>query len=71
MASGSKLILRFGTTSGEKNFTFNYGDEESTSANIKALGAAIISNGSIFRFVPLTFISAKVEVTTTTEFNIS
>lgn len=71
MAAGTKLIMRFGTMSGEKNFTFNYGDAETTASTIKTLGTAIIANGSIFRFVPMTFLSAKVQVTTEHEFDIS
>lgn len=71
MAAGSKLILRFGTMSGEKNFTFNYGDAETTASAVKALGTAMIANGSIFRFPPLTMISAKAQVTTETTFDIS
>lgn len=70
MAAGSKLILRFGTTSGEKNFTYNYGNSQAPAMDVKAAMQAMIANGSIFKYPPLTAISAKVEVTTSTEFNI-
>ena len=71
MAAGTKVILRFGTTSGEKNFTFNYGDASTAISDVKALMTAMITNGSIFRYPPLTAISAKAQVTTETEFDIS
>lgn len=71
MAAGTKLILRFGTTSGEKNFTFNYGDANTAVSDIKALMNAMIANGSIFRYPPVTAISARAQVTTETTFDIS
>lgn len=71
MAASSKLILRFGTTSGEKNFSYNYGNAEATSVSIKNAMQAFIDNGSIFKYPPLTMISAKVQLTTETEFDLS
>lgn len=71
MAAGTKLILRFGTASGEKNFTYNYGNASATSASVKNAMNAMIENGSIFRYVPLTKISAKAQVTSETEFDLS
>lgn len=71
MAAGTKLILRFGTTSGEKNFTYNYGNASATSASIKAAMNAMISNGSIFKYQPLTMISATAQVTSETQFDLS
>ena len=71
MAAGTKLVLRFGTMMGEKNFSYNYGDEEADTSDIKAAMQAIITNGSIFRNPPLTPISAKCVVTSETEFDIS
>lgn len=71
MASGTKLIFRFGTTSGEKNFTYNYGDDDASSANIKAAMQAMITNGAIFKYPPLTAISAKYVITTEGEFDLS
>lgn len=71
MAAGTKLILRFGTTSGEKNFTYNYGNDEATTSSIKAAMNAIIANGSIFKYVPLTIISATSQVTTERQFDLS
>lgn len=71
MAVGTKLILRFGTTSGEKNFTYNYGNSEATSANVKSAMQAMIDNGSVFKYPPLTMISAKTQITTEAEFDLS
>lgn len=71
MAAGTKLVLRFGTTSGEKNFTFNYGNANAANTDVKTLMNAIITNGSIFRYPPLTAISAKAQVTTETTFDLS
>lgn len=71
MAAGTKLILRFGTTSGEKNFTYNYGNAEATALSVKTAMQAMIDNGSIFKYPPLTMISAKAQVTSETEFNLS
>lgn len=63
MASSRKLILRFGTTSGEKNFTYNYAGDNLSSAGVKSAMNAMIENGSVFKYPPLTRISAKVQVT--------
>lgn len=71
MAAGVKLILRFGTTSGEKNFTYNYGNEEADASDVNALMDAMIANGAIFRYPPLTKISAKAQITTETSWVIS
>lgn len=71
MAAGSKLILRFGTASGEKNFSYNYGNSSAPASDVKAAMNAMIANGSIFKYPPLTIISAKVEVTSVTEFDLS
>lgn len=71
MAAGTKLILRFGTASGEKNFTYNYGDSSALSSDVKTAMNTMITNGSVFKYPPLTAISAKVQVTTETEFDLS
>lgn len=71
MAASSKLILRFGTTSGEKNFTYNYGDASTSASDVKTAMNTMIENNSIFKYPPLTIISAKVQVTSETEFDLS
>lgn len=71
MAAGTKLILRFGTSSGEKNFTYNYANSSALASDVKAAMNAMIANGDIFRYKPLTIISAKAQVTSETEFDLS
>lgn len=71
MAAGTRLVLRFGTTSGEKNFTYRYGNAEALASDVKSLMETMITNGSIFKYPPLTIISAKAEVTSETTFNVS
>lgn len=71
MAESMKLILRFGTTSGEKNFTYNYASSTATAAQVKTVMQTMITNGEIFKYPPLTIISAKRQVTTETEFDLS
>lgn len=66
----TKLILRFGTTSGEKNFTYNYGNASALASDIKRAMQTMITNGSIFKYPPLTIISAKAQTTTETEFDL-
>lgn len=70
MAAGTKLILRFGTTSGEKNFTYNYGNASATVQDVRNAMQTMIDNNDIFQYPPQTMISAKVQVTTETEFNL-
>ena len=65
MASGTRLVLGFKTSSGRSMIlTYNYARPSSSLANIKALMNGIIANGSIFNTVPVEAVSAK-EVTTT------
>lgn len=70
MAAGTKLILRFGTTSGEKNFTYNYGNASATVHDVRNAMQTMIDNNDIFQYPPLTMISAKVQVTTESDFNL-
>lgn len=71
MAAGTKMILRFGTLSGEKNFTYNYGNSEALASDVKTCMQTMITNGSIFKYPPTTIISAKCQVTTESEFDLS
>lgn len=70
MAAGTKLILRFGTMSGEKNFTYNNINTSSSAAAIKAAMNTMIANGSIFRYPPMTIISAVAQVVTETVYDL-
>lgn len=63
MAAGTKLQLTFDTMGGSKTHTFNYAQPNSGTVNVKALGQAMINNGSIYTYPPLRLTAAK-EVTT-------
>ena len=67
----SKIVLTFSTTEGEKNFSYNYANPDATSANVKALGTALITNGSIFTTPPLELKAAKLVTTTEDDYDIS
>jgi len=67
----SRLVLEFTTSSGDKSFSFNYADPQVTSADVKALAQAMITNGDIYETVPLTIKSAKIVTTTTTMYDLS
>lgn len=62
MASYQKLVLRFGTTSGEKSFSYNYANDDVDPADVKTAMNTMITNGSIFKYPPMTIISAKVQI---------
>lgn len=66
-----RLVLEFYDS--ERNtvtMTYNYADEEVTTANVRALVNGIISNGSIFQKVPVSAKSAKLVQTTESEFQL-
>ena len=71
MAAGVKLQLKFGTMAGEKTWTFSRAKENVTTAQVKALMNAMITNGTIYQEPPLTKRSAKVIVTTEDAFDLS
>ncbi len=64
MAAGTKLQLRFDTMSGSRTWTFNYAKSGPTAVQVKALGAAMISNGSILSDQPVRLTEAKTVTTT-------
>lgn len=70
MAAGTQLKLQFDTLSGTKTWTYNYAKANATVANVKALGAAMIANGEIYTNPPLVLKSAKVVVTSETEYDL-
>lgn len=70
MASGNTLKMQFDTLSGTKTWSFKYAKAAATTANVKALGTAMISNGEIYTNPPLVLKSAKMVVTTETEYDI-
>lgn len=61
-----KLILTMETSNGDKNFTYNYVNDEPTVAQVKAACTALVTNGNIFENVPTAAKAAKL-VTTTEE----
>lgn len=67
----SKIVLTFGTSGGDKNFSYNYANSDTTTETVKALGTAIVTNGSIFEDVPSALKAAKVVTTTEEEYDLS
>ena len=68
----AKLKLEF-YDSNSKAFsqTYNYAAQNATTANVKALMQAIITNGSIFATVPEEMKNAVLIVTTETTYDLS
>lgn len=71
MAVTSTLKLRMGTLSGEKTFSFKYADRDVTSANVKALAQAMITNGEVYKYPPQVLTSATIEVLDSSNIDIS
>ena len=71
MASGAKLQLKFGTLSGVKTWSFSYADTEVTQSDVVTAMQAMIDNGSIYQYPPLTADSAKIVITTESDFDVS
>lgn len=71
MASTTKGVLTFSTANGDKNFSYPEFDPEASTARVKALGAAIVANGSIFENVPTAFTAAKIVTTEEQEYDLS
>ena len=59
-----KLKLKMGTIDGEKTFSFPNAKMSPTKAQVKTLAQALITNGSIYKYVPLEARQAWIEVTT-------
>lgn len=75
MATTRKLQLKFGTTYGTKTWTFSNLSSSVTpsgsKAAIKTLMQTMITNGSIYKYPPLTLDSANVIETTTGSVDLS
>lgn len=71
MAESAKLVLKFGTLSGVKTWNFSLADPDAEQATVVAAMQAMINNGSIYKYPPLTAESASVQVTTSTDFDVS
>lgn len=63
MASGVALKMKFDTMRGSRTWTYNNANTQATAVQVKALGQAMITNGSIYEAVPVKLVSA-VQVTT-------
>jgi hypothetical protein len=72
MASGTKIVFSFGNANGNTiNYSYNYGDDDATTAHVKAAMNSMITNGVIFKNVPATIKGAKAVITTESEFDLS
>lgn len=64
MASGTVLKMKFDTMAGSKTWTFKYAKPSAGAAAVKALGAAMIANGSIYAHPPVALTEAREVITT-------
>lgn len=71
MASGTKLELVFGTSSGSVTMNFNYADPDASTEDVTALMNGIIANGAIFEKVPTSIKSASIVEITETILNVT
>ena len=70
MASGVALKLKFDTMRGSRTWTYKNAKPSATTQQVKALGQAMIDNGSIYESVPVTLVSAVQVVTEETIYNL-
>ena len=54
-----------------RSFSYKYADEDVSSSDVRAAATAIITNGSIFTYVPVRMKSAKTVTTTEVEYDLS
>ena len=66
-----KLVLEFLANGSTVKYSYNYAKPEATTANIKALMAGMITNGSIFENPPLEAKAAKLVTTDEEAFDLS
>lgn len=69
--AGTSLQMKFGTTHGDKTWTFNYAKADTSVATIKNLGQVMIANGEIFYNRPLSLESAELVTTSVTQVDVS
>lgn len=67
----SSLILKFGTLSGEKTWTFAQANPEVSTATVKNIMDTMITNGSIYKYPPLSKVSAKLRTVDEESFDLS
>lgn len=66
--AGTQLQLKFGTMSGEKTWTFKNVKDDITVTQVKNAMDTMITNGSVYKYPPLTKVSAQKVVTQVTNF---
>ena len=71
MASTTNLKLKFGTMYGEKTWTIKYANTNPSAEQIANAMNTMITNGSIYKYPPLTKVSAEIVTTTTQEVDVS
>ena len=71
MATTTKIVLTMETSNGDKSFSYNYASSTATTASVKAVGTALVTNGDIFENVPTALKAAKLVTTNEAEFDLS
>lgn len=73
MASDStRLVIEYSTSAGTKRtYGIKYADADVTTARVKALGQALITNASLFAEPPSEINAAYIEVKTITQYDLS
>lgn len=72
MAVGTKIVFEFyNEAGGAISFSYNYGDEEAETSDIKTAMNTMITNKAIFRNQPTAIRGAKAVVTSETTFDLS
>lgn len=67
----STLKMKFGTMAGNKTFSVRYSKNNPTAQQVKTVMETMITNGSIYKYPPLTIDSATVETKTTSSLDVS
>lgn len=72
MADGTKLQLTFrDATAATRKWNFSNADNSVTRQEVKALMQGMITNGSIYKYPPVTAVSAHLVTTSTEPINIT
>lgn len=71
MASTTNLKLKFGTMYGEKTWTIKYAAAVPSAQQVNTAMDTMITNGSIYKYPPLTKVSAQIVTTTTQDISVS
>lgn len=71
MATTTKLVVTCGTTSGKRNFSWNYIRPDLSTSDAKDVCDGLITNGAIFTYTPLMYESAKLVTVSESEFDFS